>query len=239
MTTQAKARSPLKLLSSNSMRATLSQLIPHFERDSGYSISIAYDLADVTKRRVLDGATGDVVIVNSKAIGELVEKGRIASDGHTNLAQSGVGVAVLAGARKPDISSVASFRSALLNARTVAYTSAGESGVYFSRLIERLGITEQIQAKSRTRPSGIIGKLVVNREAEIAIQFSPQLREVQGLDYLGLLPQELQVVSVMAAGILTTAEQPQTARALLSFLTSTTARELFKTMGYDMCAPQT
>lgn len=226
---------PLKLLSSNSMRAALGQLVPHFEHDSGHGVSVVYDLAELTMRRILDGETGDVVIVNAKAMDELVKKGRIVAGGHANLAQSGVGVAVRAGAPKPDISSVEAFRRALLDAKSIAYTGAGASGLYFARLIERLGISAQVQAKSRTRPSGIIGELVVSGDAEMAIQHVPQLLEVRGLDFAGPLPQELQVISVMAAGILTEAAQPAIAQALLAFLASPAAARLFKAMGYDRC----
>ncbi len=241
MTTQKNGgnNAALRLLSSNSMRATLGQLVPHFERESGHSVSITYDLADLTMRRILDGETGDVVIVNAKSMDELVKKGRVEAGGHANLAQSGVGVAVLAGAPRPDISSVEAFRRTLLDAKSIAYTSAGVSGLYFARLVERLAITAQVQAKSHTRPSGVIGKLVVSGEAEMAIQHVPQLLEVCGIDFVGPLPQELQVISVMAAGILAEAAQPEIAQALLGFLTSPAAARLFKAMGYDMCAPET
>ena len=126
--------------------------MPHFERESGHSVSIIYDLADLTLRRILDGETGDFVIVNTKAIDELVRKGKVVAGGYANLAQSGVGVSVLAGAPRPDISSVEAFRRALLDAKSIAYTSAGVSGLYFARLIERLGITAQVQAKSQHTP---------------------------------------------------------------------------------------
>ena len=239
MTTQKNGgnNAALRLLSSNSMRATLGRLVPHFERESGHSVFITYDLADLTMRRILDGETGDIVIVNAKAMGELVKQGRVVAGGHANLAQSGVGVAVRAGAPKPEISSVEAFRRALLEAKSIAHTSDGVSGVYFARLMERLGIAAQVQAKARTRPSGVIGKLVVSGEAEMAIQHVPQLMEVGGVDFVGPLPQELQVISVLAAGILAQAAQPEIARALLGFLTAPTAVRLFKAMGYDTCAP--
>ncbi len=239
MTTQKNAGNTavLRLFSSNSMRATLSQLVPHFERENGHSVSIVYDLASVTVQRILDGETGDVVIVNANAMEELVSKGRVVAGGHGNLAQSGVGVAVRAGTPRPDVSTIDAFRRALLDAKSIAHTTGGESGLYFARLIERLGITAQVQAKTRTRPSGIIGKLLVSGEAEMAIQFAPQLLEVSGIDFVGPLPRELQVISVMAAGILTAATQPETARMLLRFLTSQAAQHMFKLMGYDLCAP--
>jgi len=177
------SRAPLKLLSSNSMRATLSRMVPHFERESEHAVAITYDLADRTMRRILDGETGDFVIVNATAMNELVKAGNVVVGGHARLAQSGVGVAVLAGTPQPDISSVDALRRALLEARSIAYTSDGVSGLYFRRLMDRMGIAAEVQAKSRTRPSGVIGKLLISGEAEMAIQHVPQLLEVDGVEF--------------------------------------------------------
>ena len=237
MTTQRNHHSPLRLLTSNSVRATLSEIIPRFERDSGIAVAIVYDLADATMRRILDGEPGDAVIVNTKAMNELVAHGLVAADGHIVLAHSGVGVAVRAGAPKPDIGSVEAFRKALLDARSIAHTSAGASGLYFTRLIERLGIADEVRAKAQTRRSGIIGELVARGEAEMAIQHVPQLLEVRGLDYVGPLPRELQTVSVMAAGMLAQSPQPEAARTLLAFLGSPATADVFRALGYDVGAP--
>ena len=229
----------LKLLTSNAMRTTLSRLIPQFERESGHSVSIAYDLADVIAQRVLEGEAGDVVLVNAEAITELVKNGRVAAGSQATLAQAGVGVAVRAGAPRPDIGNVDALRHALLAAKSIAYTSAGASGIYFARLIERLGITAEVKAKAFTRPSGIIGKYVADGSAEIAIQHVPQLLEVSGIDYLGPLPQELQKSTVVAAGILTQTTQPAAAQALFGFLASPAGAQHFKATGYDIDNPQT
>lgn len=225
--------SGFKLLASNAARATLAQLIPHFEHRYGEPVGIVYDLAETVQERLLEGEAGDFVVVNASAMGELVQNGKVTSDAHAELAQSGIGVAVRKGTPRPDISTMAAFRRALMEAKSIAYTTGGVSGRNFSRLVERLGIAAQVQAKSRTRPSGVIGKLVVNGEAEMAVQHTPQLLEVDGLDYLGPVPSELQVISVMAAGVLTSANKPDIARSLLRFLMSKKAAQLFKTMGYD------
>ena len=136
----------LKILSSNSIRAVMGELVPQFEGASGMSLSVSYDPAKVMLARIAKGETGDLAITGSGAIDELVKQGKILAGSRRLLARCRVGVAVRAGAPKPDISTVDALKRALIAAKSVAYTQEGASGMHFSGLIERMGIAEQKEA---------------------------------------------------------------------------------------------
>lgn len=211
----------------------MEELLPAFERASGHKVSISYDTAILTLSRIKGGETADLVILSAPAIDELTKQGRIALGSSRTLARCGVGIAVRAGAPKPDIGSVEAFKRALLDAKSIAHTEAGASGIHFSGLIERLGIAAQVKAKARTRPGGLIGELVANGEAELAVQQIPELMAVAGIELVGPLPQELQSITTVTAAVFADARQPDAARAFLAFLSTPAAAGVFKANGLD------
>ncbi len=232
MTNQNQAAG-IKVLCSNSSHAVMDELLPAFERASGHKVSISYDTAILTLNRIKDGETADVIILNGPAIDDLTKQGRVAAGSRRTLARCGVGIAVRAGAPKPDISSVEAFKRALLDAKSIAHTEAGASGIHFAGLIERLGIAAQVKAKAHTRPGGLIGKLVASGEAELAVQQIPELMAVAGIDLVGPLPHELQLTSTIMAAVFADARQPDAARAFLAFLSTPAAARVFKANGLD------
>lgn len=229
----AGATATLKVLTSNSMRAVMDELIPQFERASGHKVSISYDPAKLMLSRIRSGETADVTILGSSVIDELAKEGRIAPGTQVVLARCSIGMAVRAGAAKPDIGSVEAFKHALLNASSIAYTIDGASGMHFAGLIERLGIAETLKPNARRRAGGLIGELVASGEAEIAIQQIPELMAVPGIELVGPIPQELQKITVVSAGIFRDAGQPQAARALLEFLSTPAAASVIKSKGLE------
>ena len=223
----------INLFVSNSARGVLGELIPQFERASGHKVSISYDPAKVMLERIARGESADLAILGASAIDELVKSGRIDPASRRPVASCGVGIAVLAGASKPDIGSVESFKKALLAARSVAWTQEGASGMYFTKLIERLGIAEPLHAKAVRKPGGLIGELVAARKAELAVQQIPELMAVPGIELVDPLPAELQLTTPSAAGIFTGAKEPAAARELLEFLTSPASAKVFKARGHQ------
>ena len=223
----------LKVLSSTSMNAAMDELIPRFERASGHHVSISYDAAKLMLGRIRNGETGDLIIHSSAVMDELTKLGKIVPGSRCVLARNGIGVAVLAGAPKPDISTVETFKRALLDAKSIACTGAGASGIYFAALIERFGIAAQVQAKTRMRPGGLIGELVASGEAEIAIQQIPELMAVPGIELVGPLPQDLQVISTTTASVFAGALRPEAAQSLLKFLATAAAARVFRAKGFE------
>jgi molybdate transport system substrate-binding protein len=223
----------VKVFSGNGMSASLGELLPPFEREYGCKVDVVFAPAQVTLREVKAGRTADLGLLGTGVMDQVVQLGHIVPGSVRPLTRNGIGVGVLAGAPKPDLSSVGAFTHALLQARSVAYTTDGASGIYFASLIERLGIASEIQAKARTRSGGLIAELVVSGEAEIAVQQTPEIMAVPGVDYVGPLPAEIQNIAVNAGGIFTDAKEPQLAQALLDLLQSPVAAAVFKARGLE------
>ena len=170
---------------------------------------------------------------------ELSQQGKIAPGSGTVLARVGIGVAVRTGAPKPDIGSLEAFKRALLAAKSVVYTDpavGGASGIHFVQVMERLGITQEMKAKSilnaqaATVPSA---EIVARGEAELGIQLISEIVSVNGAEFLGPLPGDLQAMTLVSAGIVARTKEPQAARALLGFLTSPAAASLLKAAGME------
>lgn len=223
----------IALLVSNSVRGALDELLPGFEHASGHRVAASYDPAQIMLTRIAEGETGDLVILAQPAIDALSNLGRILPGSRRTLARCGVGVAVRAGAAKPDVSSVDAFRRTLLEAKSIAHTTSGASGIHFTALAERLGIAAEIRAKAVSNPGGLIGTLVVEGKAELAIQQIPELMAVPGLDIVEPLPQELQAISVVTVGLFADAKQREAASALVDFLASPAAGRVFRAKGLE------
>lgn len=225
--------SEIKVMTSNALRSVFGEIVPAFERAHGHKIAVIFDPAQRMLKRIAAGETADAAISSAPAIEELTNQGVIAAGSHPTLARYGIGLAVRSGAPKPDIGSVEAFKRVLLDAKSIACTTEGASGIYFMKLIERLGIAEQINAKARKRPGGLIGELVASGEAELAVQQIPELMAVPGIELLGPLPRELQTVSVLVAGVFAASRELQTARALIDFLATPEAVRVFKAKGFE------
>jgi molybdate transport system substrate-binding protein len=222
----------MKLLATNAWRGALGELLPRFARASGYAVEPSYDPAKVVLRRVAAGERADAALLGCEALDELARAGKIAP-GSRPLARCGVGVAVRAGAPKPDLSSVESFRQALLAARSIAYTRDGASGLHFARVIEGLGIAAEVQAKAVTRSGGLIGELLVTGETELAVQQIPELLAVPGIQFAGPLPAALQLATVTCAGVFAGAQHAAAARALIEFLACAEAAAVLVAKGLE------
>ena len=223
----------VRVYSGNGMSASLGELLPQFERAHGCKVDVTFAPAQVMLREVKAGRTADLGLIGSGVMEQVVRLGYIVPGSVRVLTRNGIGVGVLAGAPRPDLVSVESFKRALLNAKSVAYTTEGASGIYFAGLIERLGIAEPIKARAKTRSGGLIAEFVVSGDADIAVQQIPEIMAVAGVDYVGPLPAEIQNITVGTAGIFTDAKEPQLAQALLDFLQSTEAAHVFRARGLE------
>jgi molybdate transport system substrate-binding protein len=223
----------IRVLTSNATRSVLDALATAFERTSGHSVSVNSDSAKLMLARIKSGETADIAVLLAPAIDELVKVGAIAAASRRPFARSRVGIAVLAGAPKPDISSVDALKRSLLDARSIAHTVNGASGMYFPKLIERLGIAEEVRSKTVTRPGGLIGKVVAAGEAEIAFQQISELLDVCGIELVGPLPHEMQMIIESAAGIFTNSKQPAASQALLEFFSTADSASAFMTKGLE------
>jgi molybdate transport system substrate-binding protein len=221
----------IKVLSSIATREAYLELVPQFERSASHKVATTWAGTTDIMKRMAAGETHDLVMISRKELDELIKQGKIIAGSRVDLAACGIGVAVRAGAPRPDIGSAAALRRALLAAKTVGYTS-GPSGVYMAALIERMGIAAEVTPKHRSVPSGgTIGTIVASGEAEIGFQQISELVHIAGIDYVGPLPAEVQHITVFSAGIHSTAANVDGARALMQFLAAPATRPIYEKHG--------
>jgi len=224
----------LTVFSSNGVRAVLLELAPEFERTSGHKLAITFNPANALKEQIVRGDAFDVTILTPPVMDEMVAQKRIAGASVRTIARVGSGLAVKTGARKADISTVDGFKRALLDATAIACSKVGASGIRFARVIDELGIGEQVRAKCVYLPGGLTGDLVARGEVDLAVQLMSELAAVEGgIDILGPFPESLQEYTVMVAGVSAAAREPAAAKALVELLTSDKARPILRAKGME------
>lgn len=229
----AASAAEIKVLSSNGTSAIVRAIGAEFARRTGHTVITKIDVAVLLQKDIEAGESFDLAVLTRGVIDELTAKDAIAATTRADVARSGIGVAARAGARKPDISSVDAFRRTFLEAKSVAYTTVGGSGIHFVKMLERLGIADAVRAKARTQPGGIVGELVARGEAELAVQQVSELLPVEGIELVGPFPPELQLVTLFTAGMSPHAKNPEAARALLRFFAEPAALAVIKAKGMD------
>jgi molybdate transport system substrate-binding protein len=213
----------LELLSTLGLQGALRELIPAFETNTGQKIQAAFGPTAVQMDRIAGGATADVAILTAAGIDALIAVGTMLPGSRVDLALSAVGFAVRAGLPKPDISSVDAVRHALRQAKSIVYSKAGASGIFFAGLIERLGLADEVNAKATIIPSGFTAERVANGEAELAVQQISELMEVPGIDIVGKLPAEIGSETIFSVGLFTASTRPDQARAFIAYLSTPSA----------------
>jgi len=204
----------IAVLSSLALKGVLEEFKPSFERSLGAPLELRFDATQAILTK-LETVQTDLLVLTAEAIEELQKDHRVTQV--RMLGSSGVGVAVRAGAPKPDIGSVEALKRALAAARSVAHSKVGASGIYFAELLERLDITLQERIVVEKGPVGLV---VASGEAELGVQQLCELAPVRGIEIVGPLPADVQKLTYFAAGIPVTAANPQGARKLMDLIPS-------------------
>lgn len=223
----------IKILTSNSTLPVLDALIPVYEKSSGNTVTVSADSAKAMVARIRGGESGDVLVLGNGAVKELTEAGFINGATRRGFARAIVGVGVRSGTPHPDISSVDAFRKTLLAARAIAHTVHGASGMYIPTLLEKLGIAADMKAKTVTRPGGYIGKVVVEGEADIALQQIPELLAVPGLDCVGPVPDAVQKSFETSIALFSNSTRAAAAQAMADFFANPVNTPLFREKGLE------
>jgi molybdate transport system substrate-binding protein len=227
----------LKVYSTIGVRSAAEALLAPFEKTTGHKLAMTWGTAPMLVKRIEGGESADVVILSRAGIDALVQQGKVAPGSDVTLASSGVGIAVKAGAARPDISTAEALKRTLLAAKSISYSepsAGGASGVYFAKLLERMGIAEQMQPKTKfPPPGGFCAELLCTGEAELAVQQKPELMHVAGADIVGLLPGDLNVVTAFAAGLAADSKNADGGKALIKMLQSPLAAAVFRMKGFD------
>ena len=227
----------IKGLATIGLQSVMEDLAPRFEKASGHKVSITFGLGVAMVKRVQEGEAADLLLAPRSGIDALIKAGKVAPGSDTSLARSSVGIAVRKGAPKPDISTPDALKRALTAAKSISYSNpafGGASGVHFAKVLERLGIAEEMKAKTKFPPEGgFTARLLAAGETEMAVQQIGELISVPGVELLGPLPGDLQSVTTFAAAIPSGAHQPDAARALIKYLQSPEAMAVMKVKGLD------
>lgn len=239
-TPMSTASRDITVMTSGAFTAALLDLIPSFERATQNKIVVAATSmgtgANSIPSRLQRGEPADVVIVADAAFVNLIKEGKVLAESRVALARSSIGMAVRAGAPRPDIGSVDALKRTLLQAKSIAYSSS-VSGRYLStELFQRLGIADQIMAKSRQIEGERVGAAVARGEAEIGFQQISELLPVPGIDYVGPLPPEVQKDTVFSAGVAVGGVEG--AYELIRFLGSPEAAPAITKSGMEPIAPR-
>jgi len=235
--TAPAAAAEINAFISTAIKAATDELLPPFERASGHSIRASYAPSGALIPRFERGEPVDVFLTDSTAIDALIRAGKIVS--RSDLGRVGIGIAVRKGTPKPDVSSAQALKQALLAAKSVGHASpAGGSitAAHIQGVFQRLGIAEQVTPKVRLAaggPNGRVSVLVSSGEAEIGLQQASELMSNPEVEVIGMLPAELQQITIYSAGVTTSAREPEAANALIKALTAPSAATVYKAKGID------
>jgi len=229
-----EAFSQIRVMTSGGFASPLKAALPDFEKASGISVTVMLGKSqggghDTIAAQLSRGVAADLVILSREGLNDLISGGMIVAKSDIDLAKTPLGMAVKAGAPKPDIGTVAAFKDTLLHAKSLTYPSS-TTGIYMAtKLFPQLGIAKDLAGKSSN--AGIAA--VAKGEAEIAIQPVSELLHVPGTDYVGTIPQQIQYISVFSGAVVKGASDESQARRLLDFLASPNVAKAIRDSGME------
>ncbi len=220
----------LTLLISNAVKTVMEDLAPRFEAATGHKLAITYGSTNPMKARIEKGEAFDLTILGDDAIHDLIKQGKLVAATRTVIARSGLGLAILKGAPKPDISTTDGFKRTLLDAKSIAYLDDGLTGTYLKVLFQRLGIADNVKSKHK----GVRGaEAVAAGEVELGVTQISEILYQKGTQLAGPLPPEIQNYTNFSSAVSAGAKQPDAARALLKYFVSPDAVRVMKANGLE------
>jgi molybdate transport system substrate-binding protein len=221
--TQADA-ADVRLLSAAAMQSVFREIAGDFERTSGHRLKIAYATMGAITQRVLNGETADLVIGSGPSIATLAKEGKLRPDSEFTLCKVGVGIVVASGTQKPTVTSIESFKAALLSANTIIYADpagGGAAGIHVGRVIESLGLTEQLKSKTRFGAGGDVTEVTLAAgPGALGLTQISEIVNKRGAELVGLLPKEIQNYTVVSAGAPVTTNKSDAIEAFVAYLRS-------------------
>ena len=222
---------PMKIISTLGVEGVLDEILPRYEQQSNTRIEVSWDPTVLMLRRIAAGERADLVLATSVGIDELMADGIVVAGSRVDVCKSEVGIAVKAGAAKPDIATLDAVKRTLLAAKSIVYSRTGQSGIFFTRLIAQLGITDAVNAKATIIPGGFTAEVCAAGKAEIAIQQVSELMIIPGVDVVGPLPRELQDDLTFSGGIFVGARGAAEAADVLRFLARADLASVYRAKG--------
>lgn len=222
---------PIQLLSTLAVMGAMRDLGAAYQAGGGATVQADFAPTVALMERLRGGEAADLAILTASGVDDLIAEGVARPASRTDVARSFVGIAVKAGAPKPDIDSVDALKESLLAARSVCYSRIGASGLYFAQLIERLGIAEAVNARATVAATGFTAERLISGEADLAVQQISELMVVPGIEVVGGLPDAVQTVAMFSACLLTASRNPEEAAGFARFLASEAAAPVLRRTG--------
>src|SRR5947209_7061057 len=223
----------IRVLSTLALKGAVHGLASQYQAAGGAPIEADFAPTLALLERLRAGEAAEVVILTREGLDEVAREGRVAAESCVDLARSWVGIAVKAGAPHPDISTEPALRAALLGARSVAYSRLGASGILFAKLIERMGIAAEVNARATITPSGFTAERLVTGEADLAVQQISELKQVTGVEIVGAIPLKLQTPVVFSAGRMAASTKIDQSDRLLKYLASPEVARVLRDTGLE------
>jgi molybdate transport system substrate-binding protein len=223
------------VMSTGAVKAPFTQATDQWMKDTGNTVNASFNTAGDLRKKLASGVRGDIVIIPVENFAALERDGIVLPGTRRDLGAVSMGAAVKEGAPVPDISTVDALKSTLRSAKTVTYMDPerGSSGKYFDTVVlPRLGMRDEVRAKTKLGEGGSTADKVASGEADIAFQNVSELMTVKGVKVVGLLPAELQSPIVYSGGVMKDAKNPQEAQQLLDYLASPGSRKIFIERGF-------
>jgi molybdate transport system substrate-binding protein len=224
-------RLSIRVLCTLGLRGLLDEITSALD-GRGLYFTPSYGATNVLIPKIGAGETADVAILTDAGIEGLIEHGTLAAGSRRDLARSAIGIAVKAGAPKPDVRTPEAFKQTLLAARSIAFSRSGASGIHFANLISQLGIADEVARKARIF-DGVVGTLAARGEVEIAVQQVSELKLVGGIDIVGPLPDALQKVTVFSAGVFAKSARPAAAGLFIEALRTPDVAAVMRNQGLE------
>lgn len=225
----------IRILCTLGLRGVLTEIEPLLAR-RGLYVAPTFGATNLLLPKIALGEAADVAILTDDAIAHLTKQGTIAADSPRNLALSAIGIAIASGSAKPYIRTVETLKQTLMVARSIGYSKSGASGLHFAEIIQRLGIADEVRRKAKII-DGVIGELVARHEVELGVQQISELKLVQGIDIIGVLPDELQKVTTFTAGVFNTCARPAAAGVLIAALATPEVAAVMRKQGLEPAPP--
>ncbi len=224
----------IRVLCSNGIKAVMEELAPQFEQTTKHKVAITYGLAAALKRQIESGEPFDVAVLTPTAIDDLIMLGKIAGQTRLVLARSPIALAVRAGAQRPDIRTTDALKRTLSESQSIAYAKEGAGGVFFSEVVQRLGLGDVLKAKTRLTVSGAeVGAAVARGEAQLGVLPVSEILPVRGVEVLGTFPADVQGFLVMVAGVSSGTTQAGAVNELLTFLMAPAVLPVLRKKGME------
>ena len=231
--TQPVQAAELKVLVAEVVEPAIAELAPQFEKSTGHRLKIEYGFGVEQTKRVQGGEAVDVVVMPNGLIKNPATAAALAPGTTTELLRIGQGVAVKKGAPKPDVSSPDAFKQTLLRAKSVAFVPTGQSGVATQQVFEKLGIAEEMKAKTKPQKVENVVPAVAKGDAELALFLNNYLIGAEGVDYAGPYPGDLQSYIAFSAGVSAKPSDAEAAKAFVKFLGASSAAATYKKYGME------